>query len=261
VPGGGDAGQDKCGAALKIRTSLNSITEISRKKNSSKLATIFRSVIAGPEALLLKGFLRDLPIKVPRAARITLFREPRLESGYPDAVIVIWKPSIARKWNPRRNDLRADDFRLLHLIYQQRGVREVDLAEVPGKSIVKGLERLQSAGLINKRSKKWVLRRIDTIFAPQEIIAIEAKVGNSKKALAQANLNTWFASHSYILTPPRERWNGLEHEAKRLGLGIWTFAGTPRVTVKARKMPLPRSYASWLLNEWVCSTAHRRKDL
>lgn len=236
------------------------VTEISRAKNSSRISTAFRSILKGPEAALLKRFLKDSPLSVERGTRLTVFREPRLESGFPDVVIVAWKPSIARKWDPRRRKLDTGDLRLMDYLFRVGGVIEDEIADLLGKRALQRLEKLRNAGCIKKAGGKWCVRSLTSIFAATEIIAIEAKVGNPKRVLSQAQMNTWFASRSYILTPNPGA-IGFQNQARRLGIGVCAFAETPKIIVRSRKRKLPRSYASWLFNEWVCSTAYRRKEL
>ena len=54
------------------------------------LGVSFRKNVPGPEHELLDWFLEQQPIRAPRGCRATFFREPRLESGFPDLVAVIW---------------------------------------------------------------------------------------------------------------------------------------------------------------------------
>jgi hypothetical protein len=240
---------------------IRDITNVSRGKNSSRIGTVFRSITNGPEASLLARFLKFAPFEIPRGQRATIFREPRLESGFPDAVIVIWKPSVARHWSPRRRKLDTNDLRLMDFLFRAKSSSEKRLVALFGRSVLARLKKLAEAACVIHRTGKWRVRVRSSIFAATEIIAIEAKLGKHRHVLSQAQLNTWFASLSYVLTPKAEDSNGFLSEARRLGIGVWTFADRPRITVRPRRRELPRSYASWLFNEWVCSTAHRRKGV
>ena len=58
-----------------------------RKRNRWAIISTRR---LGPEFELVKGFLSDLPIKIATGCEAVIFQEPRLPSGSPDLVIVIW---------------------------------------------------------------------------------------------------------------------------------------------------------------------------
>lgn len=76
----------------------------------------FRKGKDGPEQKLLDWFLEQDIISVPRGHKVTVFREPRLPSGFPDLVIVIWKESVARQWTSARASLTASDLRVMHFL-------------------------------------------------------------------------------------------------------------------------------------------------
>ena len=57
----------------------------------------FRKGKAGPEQELLDWFLQQKLISIPRGHNVSIFREPRLPSGFPDLVIVVWNVSVARQ--------------------------------------------------------------------------------------------------------------------------------------------------------------------
>jgi hypothetical protein len=90
------------------------------------------------------------------------------------------------------------------------------------------------------------------IFAVREIVAIEAKIREWSEAIAQARLNTWFASRSFVLVPSVPRRSQLLAEAESSAVGVFSRGpGMSPVVREANRFGLPRSYASWLFNEWV----------
>ncbi len=95
---------------------------------------------------------------------------------------------------------------------------------------------------------KWRIRSLRSCFAVQRIIAIEAKIDNWRRALRQAAMNLWFASSSFVLLPPSRKTDEVESHAEQLGVKIWTHGSTFSVTGSNVG---PRSYASWLFNEWA----------
>ena len=94
-----------------------------RKSNKATLDIVANSEFVlgrqarpGPEANLVEQFLLDLPFDTQRNCRVTVFREPRLQSGFPDLVAVLWHEPTTRLWDEARAGISADDVRLVHLL-------------------------------------------------------------------------------------------------------------------------------------------------
>jgi hypothetical protein len=117
------------------------------------------------------------------------------------------------------------------------------------RSVGESIDRLNAAGFLRASKARWLLRPLSGVFAARKIIAVEAKVSEWKAALQQADVNTWFASASYILVPEVPRRSSLLEMARRLGIGVWTKNRAPVKPKRAEE--LPRSYMSWLFNEWA----------
>lgn len=217
----------------------------------------FRSSQAGPEQDLVDKFLGLFKIPVARGGRVTVFREPRLSSGFPDLVIVVWSESIAVQRAKPDVALVASDLRLLHHLATAHEADHPALAKLLGARVRRSLERLESAGLVRLRRGLWRARPLSKVFAVRDIIAVEAKVAGWRQAVRQAWINTWFASESYVLVPRLPRIARLVDEAQMSGIGVCTLSENTPQKIRAARMPLPRSYASWLFNEWVCGTAYR----
>ena len=209
----------------------------------------------GPEHELVDQFIRGAPFPVPRGCRVTLFREPRLESGFPDLVIVLWSEAVARRWAPCRAALTTADIRLMQLLVTEGPLREQEILSVFSRDVSQSLERLCDAQMIHKSRGAWAHRSLASSFAARQIIAVEAKISEWSGALEQAFLNTWFASASYVLVPHAPRGSMLLANARQRGVGVWT-ASEELLRVRPSKDPtLPRSYASWLFNEWAWRAA------
>lgn len=209
----------------------------------------FRKQRTGPESALIKWFLENLPVRVPSGCRMTIFQEPRLESGFPDLVIVLWRERQTSDWNPARAKLSSEDIRLLYYLHHNGPASQLDMDIVFDRNVASQLNRLDEANVAFLRSGKWRARPLNKIFAVQQIIAIEAKMEDIRGGLQQAMLNTWFASSSYLLTPHTPRGEGLLDRASAFGVGLWSR--TCGITHEPSPGQVPRSYASWLFNEWV----------
>jgi hypothetical protein len=213
------------------------------------VGTSFRRQRGGPERALIDWFLGSSPVRVPSGCRMTIFQEPRLESGFPDLVIVFWRERRTWEWNPARAKLKSEDIRLLHFLHHNGPAIVPFLARFFDRSVAAQLDRLEEAKVAFFRSGTWRVRPLNKIFAVQQIIAIEAKIDDLRGGLHQAVLNTWFASNSYLLTPHVPRSEDFLGRASALGVGLWSRKrGIVQEPIAGI---VPRSYASWLFNEWV----------
>lgn len=210
----------------------------------------------GPEQRLVDWFIDELPFKVPRNCRGTLFREPRLDSGFPDVVLVVWHPATMQLWSGARAKLRNGDLRLLQYLLDSGPTPETDLRRIIYGGLRSSLDRLQEADVIRWTGEHWAVRSVAKSFAVRNIIAIEAKVADWQRAARQAYLNTWFTAESYVLLPDADSDHPLHATAKALGIGVVSQTqGLVRKPCSTESRP--RSYAAWLFNEWVWRASRR----
>ena len=237
------------------------VTVIDQEITTSNLSTTFRRRRPGPEAELVDWFLQAWPVKAPRGCRITVFREPKLESGVPDLVLVVWNIEAAKRWNPLRATLTHLHLRLMQYIYGAGSVSHECLARVFSKQLAKYLSRLEEAEMIYRVGENWKPRNLSHAFAVRNIVAIEAKMTEWSVALEQAMLNTWFASTSYVLVPRVPKRSNLLQSAISRGVGVWAQSDTQKPQTIPSSKRLPVSYASWLFNEWACQHAWDADEL
>ena len=155
-------------------------------------------------------------------------------------------------WPAARADLTPDDIKVLQFLTTAGRVLRAEIS--PGTSPARrarSLDRLAAADVVTI-SPRWIsCRSLRDIFAVSRIIALEAKISDWRNGLRQAFLNTWFASESFLLLPRVSERSQVMVEAERVGVGV--VDATQRLTaphVAPRRDRLPRSYASWLFNEW-----------
>jgi hypothetical protein len=238
------------------QTSAGSVTVVDAHSRPRPASPTFRRPRSGEEQELLDWFLEQALRRVPRGHAVTVFREPRVESAFPDLVIVAWKPSIARDWSAERLHLRMSDMRLVHYLWAH-GPRDLkELRQVFPRSLTAALERVLAADLVRRVGVLWTPRAISRTFAATRIIAIEAKMKHWSGAVEQACLNTWFASSSYVLVPRVPRGATVPTPARMLGVGVLTQHSDALDTLWSRVDDLPRSYASWLFNDWAWRASH-----
>ena len=218
----------------------------------------FREPVAGPEQVLVETFLNTATIRLPPGRSLTVFAEPAIDTGFPDLVAVVWRSEVTRSWSAERERLRAVDLRLLHLLATQGAMDLAFLHQVFQRGLTAMLTRLEDAGVATVGKEKCRARSTSSIFAVERIIAIEAKVSATQRALEQACANTWFSSESHALLPRPRTGERLVGMASSLGVGVLGFAEERVEKVCAASVrAVPRSYGSWLFNEWTWRIARR----
>jgi hypothetical protein len=214
-----------------------------------------RAIQKGPECDLVLGYVDSALPRPPHGHSLTVFLEPEVESGFPDIVAVYWHVATAMRWPVARAVLKRGDFGVAHFLGTV-GPSGLDrLARFFPSGVGKSLERLLAAGVIRQTSLGWRLRPLRDVFAVRRLVAIEAKVADWQKGLDQAVQNTWFASESYLLLPCLPRRAAVLEEAGRLGVEVRVRDQSLDVTDRGQREDTPRSYASWLFNEWAWRAA------
>jgi len=212
----------------------------------------FRGPVAGPEQDLVLAFLDSATLHLRPGRSLTVFAEPAIDTGFPDLVAVVWRSEVAETWSPERDRLRATDLRLLHLLATKGAFELSFLREVFQRGLNGMLSRLEEAGVVSVGRSMCRARSMASIFAVERIIAIEAKVSGTQRALEQAGANTWFSSESHALFPRPSTGEHVIGMASFLGVGVLGFEDDRVAKVcDASVRVVPLSYGSWLFNEWT----------
>lgn len=230
-------------------------------RGSAPEGVVFRRTLPGPEQELVESFVSAMPVVHAPDSRVTVLREPCLESGFPDLVVVVWRAARTAEWCDSRLALVENDLRLMHYIFQRRRAPHSELkAHFGSRFAQSSIERLHSAGLVRAAGRAWFPCAFERAFAATKIIAVEAKLGKWTDVLNQARLNTWFASKSYVLVPRVS--DKQMRQAQRLGIGVLCPEQDGIREWPASTAPLPRSYASWVVNDlaWRCSKEHSNRE-
>lgn len=205
----------------------------------------------GPEYTMIMDYA-ELLIEEPMAEQkeLTIFIEPKIGTSYPDLVAVYWTPQRAANWNQNRKKLTAEDLKVLHCIWSA-GIAPSKSLQDRFNNFFKSVNKLVDAGILLDIDGQISIDR-ESIFAIDNIIAIEGKIHSWQEGLSQALQNTWFASESYLLLNKWPRTDSLlMSQAELMGVGLLE----PDMPFEyARVAPihqsLPGSHASWLFNEW-----------
>jgi hypothetical protein len=227
------------------------IAILDRNNAPGNIGTLFRRSRPGPETKLVGSFLEGLQVSIPRGCNATVFCEPRIESGFPDLVIVVWNVAVARKWNLERSRLKREDFQLIQYLLHSGPLTYSDLGVRLNRPVSSNLTRLEAANLVFRVGDSWRPRSLAQSFATRHIIAIEAKISAWTKAIRQAFQNTWFASDSLVLLPQRKSLAPVRSAARKLGIKLCSPGTELTYNHTMPSRCLPRSYVSWLFNEWA----------
>lgn len=211
-----------------------------------------RAATPGREMSLVNEFLAGGSL-AKQGVTPLVFTEPKLPTGFPD-IVAVYLSDKRITVTPGRSALQDDHLRLLHHLCM---VKTTSFDEIKaglgwrGKMLERCITDLADADLVFVHGSKIVARGVRSIFAIRKIIAIEAKIGDWRRALRQACTNTWFASHSYLLIPSTRVMDQVGEAARNMGIGVITFDGTnTRTVVAPLARSIPASYGSWLFNEW-----------
>lgn len=225
--------------------------------SDSSISLSVRSTRSGPENDLTEAFIDTvLPNMRDNTRNYALFYEPQLDTGFPDIVVARFNPKVFTNWSKERNTINTHDLKLLHHLYLSQGGNAEEIETklgIDGGKLLRALERLMSAGLVDWRGKKWVPRSIRRTYAITSLVAIEAKISDWQSAFLQAGMNQWFASESYVLSPVAKPMERIVSTSRQKGIGIYSLPlkSPLRKIVPAVKTGIPLSYASWQFNEWI----------
>ena len=226
------------------------------KSSNQKIGLKARTPSNGPEQIFIDEFAFYLCETFKNInGGIAIFYEPLLETGFPDIVFVQYNPNVYDRWNIDRSKLFSTDLKVLHHLVCKNGLNSDCLRKqlgIDSKTLITSIERLLDGGLIKRKNNLWKPYGFNKLFAIKRIIAVEAKIKNLKSAVQQAEINRWFASESYIVSPVDNPSEGILKYSKISGVGIYSFnKKSIRRIAKSARFQLPCSYASWMFNEWI----------
>jgi DNA-binding Lrp family transcriptional regulator len=236
------------------------IIEITGGDEQIRLLT--RNGANGPEKELVDFFMKYIPQCFHwQKGAVAIFHEPRMETGFPDLVIVQYLPEVFEHWVAARSALSPVDLKILHYLSNVQGADASTLMATLGiaaKPLLSSIERLLDAGLITRYKTKWRAEALNHIFGVRSIVAVEAKIKNWSDAFHQSQLNLWFASEAYILSPVEKPSQSIMSRSRDSGIGIFLLNGNHvRRAQGTQKNDIPSSYGSWMFNEWIGRYLHR----
>ena len=118
-------------SAYKKGHKIVPVTIVEKNACAPSVGMSFRSCRPGPEHDLVEKFLVNCVSKIPRGCKVTIFREPRIETGFPDLVLVVWHVATTMRWNPLRANLTKEDIRLMHYLVRSGATSHDGLLPLP----------------------------------------------------------------------------------------------------------------------------------
>jgi predicted transcriptional regulator len=205
-------------------------------------------------SFLASGFL-DTINKKPNL-EVSLIQEPYTGFGYADLVCLIWDKSVKNSWTKKRNALETRDIKILHHLYCCKKFKEINeiILELgfSKKEVKISIERLLEANLINENKKSKIkIKPLKEIFFIREIISIEAKLRDWKRALEQSINNTYFSSKSFTLFPENIVNENLVENYSLTDVGIITYGEETKILKKPKRQSIPSTLGSWFFNEYI----------
>lgn len=228
------------------------------KKSIKKIGYISRTITNGSEYDMVNRYVEFIKNKYDnlKYKNAAIFIEPKLDSGYPDIVIVEYSSNTDVYWNNERMKLTITDYKILYHIQIVKYISIVKLSELlgfPESTIIKSISHLNSCKLVHiSKSGKYVRNvKLKGYSKILNIISIEAKLDKWSEAIKQAERNIWFSTESYILMNKDFCNTSIINDCKSKGIGIILINGSIHFALKSQKRSFPVSYASLLFNEWL----------
>jgi hypothetical protein len=213
----------------------------------------------GPESVLLRNAIASGVLDRSTGKHVDLV-EPIGPYGFPDFIRVQLRRNFARM--PGIIRLSSYHYRVLQQLFELGGRAGVGrialLMNEDAREVRRALGKLQRSRLVFRAKSTFGISSIDRTFPARDIIAVEAKIDDWRKALYQAALNTWFATQSYVLLPGGRAVSAAAKQAKKDGIGL--IVCEPYrcyIKVRARRTAPPASFWSWVLAHWAAQKIQR----
>lgn len=222
-------------------------------QNGNAAETIFRQPTNGPELNIVNMYCEEHLSSLGVDESLSIFLEPKLNTGFPDIVAVFWDKEVTHKWPNARADLTSSDMTIVHHLNLVGQIPVEQLVKRFGtRKVSEMMLRLSDSQVAEVKSDEILRKPLCNTFAVKRIVAIEAKVRDWGKGLEQAFQNTLFASESYLLLESLPNSQNLFKNAEKLGVGLLDKdRSVTHPYLKSKVGSLPTSHAAWLFNEWA----------
>jgi len=236
----------------------NRILEICRGNSDIN----FRNPTIGQELDLVNEFIDYKIEKFEKICyknediKLAIFKEPEIGMSYPDIIFAEYNDKNIENWNNDRRNLENQDLKILYQLYIKKGLNAKEIVRQLGVTysiLMKSIERLLDAKLIERKSGTWKVIDEENFFAIKKIETIEAKLNQWNSALKQAVQNTRFSSECYVLSELKSKPNAITIDKfNELGIGMYikNNKGFSQIN-KAKRNNIPNSYTSLMIGEVI----------
>jgi len=192
--------------------------------------TYFRPQKTGPESIIENTIANQIPnLFTNEPYALWAAGSPPIGAGMPDLVIVSREPrvSILAQVEIPTTQILA----YLRVVRRARLDTIIKRVNMPKKNIIRYLNDLIEADVVSETKDKYSLLPIWREILP-EIVTIEVKVTNWKRAIEQAARNRIFAHRSYIALPDlvAQRIRS-EPVFRQFGIGLLSVSNNQTVSV------------------------------
>ncbi len=230
------------------------------------LNLISRPITKGAENNLVDNYIdyRKSIFKYSDTHNLAIFKEIKIDNSFPDIVFVDYNPQNYERWNPVRQDLSKDEYRIIYFLYVNNGCSQlsdiVKLLNLDWKTVAMSFEKLYDAKVVERRNSVWRLVNKRNIVC-KNIQAVEAKYYNWNRLLQQSILNKNFASESYILSSIKTEFKTeILEKFQSFGIGVYLEKDNVFKQIsKAENKKLPINYNSIFFNELIGKALYRSK--
>lgn len=223
--------------------------------------TYFRNRKPGPEMRIEDAVIKHIP-------NLSLYTElpswtggsVPIGAGMPDLVIASYHPEV---YALAKSDL--PDAQILSYLKAVNSAKLETIAESTGKpkkAVAKSLANLLESNAVESASETFTLSEKWRSILP-EIITIEAKVSNWKKALEQARRNCIFAHGSYVAFPSNVANRvASDRDILRSGVGVLSVSeSNETVVIRRSRYFRPKVwYYYYQLALIIANPARKNKD-
>jgi hypothetical protein len=211
---------------------------------------IQRRLRCGAELELVNRYLSSRLLDVSASEQVTVLLEPKLPSGYPDILVLVWDRAAYERRAAHCEGLDSVSMRVLTLV-QFSGEPTMSLVEYHlGRAGLRAANSLLEKGLLRSAARGTLSGAFEQLGL-RRAVAIEAKIGKPHAAISQAIKNRTFATESYVLLDQVPR-KPVTSWAFEVGVGVMALVGEDlKVVLKATSTPIQSSVMAWRLDEWI----------
>ena len=193
----------------------------------------FRPMRSGPERRIEDAVASNVTGLVSvRRTPLWMAGSLTIGAGMPDLLAVAWEPCVTALANPALAD--SSLLAYLRAVGPARLDTIVTRLRRSSRSVSEMLEALVEAAVIRRRNDVFDLAPVWKAVLP-EVIAVEAKVADWRRALAQAARNQIFAHRSFVALPEKVANRVYEDQMfKVTGVGVLSVGSAGTVEVLRR---------------------------